>query len=219
MNMKRILSALLLAAVLLGPLSLSAADELTQPLSQLVPFGVTHSEDGSAIPVYRTAGARNRADTLADYQLCAILGTQTVSRKTWYEVRYLAGGALKDGFVSEDAFYQLTLAGLVTVTASATETLQALIQASNPALLAVQAPAAAATPTPKGRVTATPKSKATATPSTGRKRYVLNTKTLKFHLPGCSDVLQIAPENKKTTTTTRESLIEQGYTPCKRCDP
>lgn len=46
--------------------------------------------------------------------------------------------------------------------------------------------------------------------------YVLNTKTKKFHKPSC-DAL---PEtNREDSSESRESIIAQGYTPCKRCNP
>lgn len=49
--------------------------------------------------------------------------------------------------------------------------------------------------------------------------YVLNTNTLKFHLPTCSSVTDIKAKNRKSATTTRSKLIAQGYTPCSRCNP
>lgn len=122
---------------------------------------------------------------------------------------------MKEGYIKGDVFYPLTLAGLITITADATaaETLRTLI-ADTKAEPFVRA---TASPTPKA--TATPKPKITAFPSSVRKKYVLNTKTMRFHLPGCSEVDRITEENRKNTTTTRESLIDQGYTPCKKCNP
>ena len=49
--------------------------------------------------------------------------------------------------------------------------------------------------------------------------YVVNTNTKKFHLPDCSAAADIAPKNRMDFTGSREELIEQGYSPCKRCDP
>ena len=49
--------------------------------------------------------------------------------------------------------------------------------------------------------------------------YVLNTNTMKFHLPDCSSADDIAAENRKTTDQTREELIAEGYEPCGRCNP
>lgn len=46
--------------------------------------------------------------------------------------------------------------------------------------------------------------------------YVLNTKSKKFHEPSC-DSLPTA--NRKDSTESRESIIAQGYEPCKRCNP
>ena len=49
--------------------------------------------------------------------------------------------------------------------------------------------------------------------------YVLNTRTQKFHDPGCSGVADIKEENRQTYTGSREDLIAQGYSPCGQCQP
>jgi len=49
--------------------------------------------------------------------------------------------------------------------------------------------------------------------------YILNTNTKKFHYPSCSSVDQMSEANKQEYTGDREDLIEQGYEPCKRCNP
>ncbi len=49
--------------------------------------------------------------------------------------------------------------------------------------------------------------------------YILNTNTDKFHYPSCPSVKQMAEENKHAYTGTREEVIEQGFSPCKRCNP
>ncbi len=53
----------------------------------------------------------------------------------------------------------------------------------------------------------------------GTMDYVLNTNSKKFHLPDCSSIGDIKEENRQDTTTTRETLIAQGYEPCGRCKP
>lgn len=53
----------------------------------------------------------------------------------------------------------------------------------------------------------------------GRKNYVLNQNTMKFHLPGCSSVQQIKDWNRQEVTAGREELLEQGYQPCQNCRP
>ena len=49
--------------------------------------------------------------------------------------------------------------------------------------------------------------------------YVLNHNTRKFHRPNCSSSEDIKPSNRENYFGTRETLIEQGYVPCKRCRP
>lgn len=47
--------------------------------------------------------------------------------------------------------------------------------------------------------------------------YIINTNTGKFHYPQCSSVGQMNDSNKEEYTGTRDDLIAQGYSPCKRC--
>jgi DNA-entry nuclease len=49
--------------------------------------------------------------------------------------------------------------------------------------------------------------------------YILNTGTMKFHLPSCSSVSDMSSGNKKTYKGTRAELIEKGYDACGRCKP
>lgn len=49
--------------------------------------------------------------------------------------------------------------------------------------------------------------------------YILNTNTKKFHRKTCSAVAQTREKNKKEVKATREYIMEQGYTPCKNCNP
>jgi len=49
--------------------------------------------------------------------------------------------------------------------------------------------------------------------------YVLNTKSMKFHLPTCDGAIDMSEKNKKTYSGSRETLIEDGYIPCGLCNP
>lgn len=49
--------------------------------------------------------------------------------------------------------------------------------------------------------------------------YVLNIGTHKFHLPDCDSVVDMKPQNRKDYSGSRQDLINQGYDPCKRCNP
>ena len=49
--------------------------------------------------------------------------------------------------------------------------------------------------------------------------YVANRNTLKFHYKYCESVDEIYETNKIYYKGSREELIEQGYVPCKRCNP
>ena len=50
-------------------------------------------------------------------------------------------------------------------------------------------------------------------------RYVLNTNSMKFHLPSCGSVNQISPGNYQEYSGGREELIQRGYSPCGSCKP
>lgn len=49
--------------------------------------------------------------------------------------------------------------------------------------------------------------------------YVLNINTKKFHNPTCGSVDDMKEKNKKIFQGNRDDIINQGYTPCKRCKP
>lgn len=46
--------------------------------------------------------------------------------------------------------------------------------------------------------------------------YVLNVKTKKFHKPSCGS---LPTTNRKDSSESRDSIIAQGYEPCKKCNP
>lgn len=72
----------------------------------------------------------------------------------------------------------------------------------------------------QGATQGTPDSQGTAQePATATPAYICNTNTFKFHYPSCSSVKQMKESNKLPTDATREELIQQGYEPCKRCNP
>jgi len=57
-------------------------------------------------------------------------------------------------------------------------------------------------------------------PLAGEKKtqdFIVNTNTLKFHLPSCKSVSDMAEHNKMEYTGTIEELKQKGYTPCGRC--
>lgn len=49
--------------------------------------------------------------------------------------------------------------------------------------------------------------------------YILNTSTHKFHKLGCGAVKDMAERNMQTVTDSRETIMSNGYEPCKRCNP
>lgn len=49
--------------------------------------------------------------------------------------------------------------------------------------------------------------------------YVGNKNTKKFHKPSCSSVKQMKDSNKKYFDCDRDEIIDNGYSPCGRCNP
>ena len=49
--------------------------------------------------------------------------------------------------------------------------------------------------------------------------YIVNTNSGKFHLESCNGAKRIKEENRQEYTGTRQELIEDGYQPCKTCNP
>lgn len=54
--------------------------------------------------------------------------------------------------------------------------------------------------------------------SSGSGSYVGNSNTGKFHVAGCSSVSKMSEKNK-VFFSSRNEAINQGYVPCKRCNP
>ena len=69
------------------------------------------------------------------------------------------------------------------------------------------------------------KSGAAAAASTGQNggtkelTYVVNTNTGKFHYPSCASASEIKGKNRMDSSKSREQLMQEGYVPCKRCNP
>ncbi|WP_292144287.1 DNA/RNA non-specific endonuclease [Butyrivibrio sp.] len=49
--------------------------------------------------------------------------------------------------------------------------------------------------------------------------YIANKNTKKFHYPSCSSVSDMKEKNKLYYEGSRDDLINQGYVPCKKCNP
>ncbi len=72
----------------------------------------------------------------------------------------------------------------------------------------------------KNSTTADTKNSTTADSSdTDTTTYIINTNTKKFHKESCSSVADISDHNKSSYTGSKDTLIAQGYSACKRCNP
>lgn len=72
---------------------------------------------------------------------------------------------------------------------------------------------------PQGKdiITSPKDSKATTNNSTSSAKYILNTKTMKYHLPDCTSVKKIKEENKQSSSENADRLKKLGYSPCGNC--
>ena len=61
--------------------------------------------------------------------------------------------------------------------------------------------------------------KSTPAESNNSPSYIANKNTKKFHYPSCSSVSDMKEKNKEYYYGSRDELIDNGYTPCKRCKP
>lgn len=87
---------------------------------------------------------------------------------------------------------------------------------------AAQAAVPAETPEPTPEIVAITPTAPTEAPAVTRsteRSYVLNTNTMKFHLPSCSSVKDIKESNRQDVTMARDDIIAQGFSPCGRCHP
>ena len=62
-------------------------------------------------------------------------------------------------------------------------------------------------------------SNTTSNTGNATEKYVLNTSSKRFHLPDCSSAASMDQANRQDYTGDRQSLIDQGYTPCGICKP
>ena len=58
----------------------------------------------------------------------------------------------------------------------------------------------------------------TPKPSTSGAAYIGNRNTMKFHIPSCSSVSEMNPNNK-VALSSRDQAVSGGYVPCGRCRP
>ncbi len=58
-----------------------------------------------------------------------------------------------------------------------------------------------------------------ASDSTKKNTYILNTRSHKFHKPGCSGTNGMAKKNTKKVKMSRKEVVKKGYSPCGICNP
>lgn len=56
-------------------------------------------------------------------------------------------------------------------------------------------------------------------PTEYEEHYVLNMRSMKFHLPHCDAITEMSEHNRLDIYSTRDEMISQGYKPCGMCRP
>lgn len=196
-----VFSILLVIVLLVSLLTNKAAAE-----DPLVQYGLTASTDGQYVPVFDRAGSGTKIALLNPGELCALDSYTLISRHFWYRVVfYNEDGVAQAGYLKESNFEQLS--------ASALE--EQMRDPEKAVLLAKYTALAESSTLFQGKETSL-----ASTPSGEKRRnYVLNTNTKKFHYPDCRSVKQMKDKNRKDYYGTRTEVINQGYVPCKNCDP
>lgn len=215
-HIRNLLCCFLALTVLFSVSIVSQADDTVSSFEQSVPFGVAHNDNGEDIPVYRKPSTSRESGVLHDYQICAIVSTEKLGGTTWYRINYFDdSGAEVSGYVMGEGFYQLTVAGLVSVASD--PNIVAYLQSFSGMDMSLTFVSPDETVTRSNTAASAERPAETPAPQTAS--YVLNTHTMKFHLPHCPSVDDIKPSNRKDFTGTREEVINMGYNPCGRCHP
>lgn len=72
---------------------------------------------------------------------------------------------------------------------------------------------------PKPQPAPKPAPKPKPQPQPQSQSYVVNTNTGKFHNPSCYTLKRMKPSNRMDFSGSRDDLINQGYSPCQKCNP
>ena len=230
-NAKKLLAVLSIIIMLLGVSAIAVSDGSESALAQPTPFGFTYAASGNSVKIYNKIGSTKSNGELENGTLCLVDSSVTVSGATWHKVKWMEGQSEKQGYIKGADFQQLTIGGMLTAcNADNIEYFKGFSEVAQSPLV-VQAPTVL---TAKSKPTATPKVKATPKPtkmpkpeavyssaqsSSSKQSYVLNTNTKKFHYPYCKSVNQMKSKNRRDVTDTREHIMQQGYSPCKNCNP
>ena len=192
--MRRTVSLVCLVALLVLSFALSVGAE---PLPAPFPSG---SPEATLAPVYEELGIGDSGDAVKTLQ------------DRLLELGYEIGSA--DGIYgqkTETAIKQVQIQTGLEVTGIADNETQQV-------LWTYDAPTAQPQPT-KIKATPTPEPEEDYGLDSGEEDYIANRNTKKFHYPWCSSVDQMKESNKWYFTGLRDTLINKGYKPCKRCDP
>ena len=198
--------------------ALSDFESLPYSLELAVPFGVAHIEGKSSIPLYSNAKGDDKKGDIPNFQICEIHSSQTIYEEVWFKISYYnTNDELVSGFVKGTDFYQLSLAGLITIMSDASNAnyLQKFAVGKQPFMGSLTG----GTSTTRSSPVSAQASGTSDIPETDQYTFVLNKNTKKFHLPSCSSVNDMKSKNLEKYTGTRESVIDMGYTPCQKCKP
>ena len=179
-------------------------------LKQPIPFGIAHIEGAETVPIYVSNKKEDIVTNLPDYQICQILSSESIEDIVWFEISCILEGEAISGYIDGTSFFQLTLAGLIRIMSN--ENIANYMQNYSFGIEAF-------VNNYSGEILRLAQVDSENTEEKEGYTYIKNIKTKKFHLPSCKSVNDIKNKNLEEYTGTRESLIEEGYQPCKNCNP
>ena len=189
-------------------------------LELAVPFGITHSEAQSVIPLFMSPYSKETFSSVPDEQICEVWASETIDDSVWFCIIYFdSEGNENKGFVRGTDFYQFTIAGLIRIMSDSdiSEYLQKYISNKdylwnfrNDIITATRSSTVAADDT---------EYRTDEEIERDQYAYIVNKRTKRFHLPSCKSVNDMSNKNLEKVSVPRDELINQGYAPCKNCNP
>ena len=206
--MKKVVILILICILFLTSASVVHGDSFQ--LKQPIPFGIAHIEGVASVPLYKSNNKMDVVTNLPDYQICRIKSTENKEDTVWFEIACILDGEEIEGYIDGTSFFQLTLAGLIRIMSN--ENIANYMQNYSLGIDAF-------VNNYSGEILRLAQADSENAETKDGYTYIKNIKTKKFHLPSCKSVNDINNKNLEEYTGTRESLIEQGYQPCKNCNP
>lgn len=200
-------------------------NDITEPatpysLELAVPFGITNSDKQSIVPLFMSPYSQDPFSNVPNKQICEVWASETIDDSVWFCIIYYdSEDNAKKGFIKGTDFYQFTIAGLLRIMSDPdiSEYMQKYISNKN-YLWLFRNDTISTTRTSTVTVADT-EYKIDEEIEKDQYAYIVNKKTKRFHLPSCKSVNDMSNKNLEKRSVPRDELINEGYSPCKNCNP